>query len=407
MLSGRRDRPPSGRHNARDVLEMNQERESFPKASARPQSARVIRTPSPRADRDSDAAASSAQPSDTRRMNRPMSAKVYSQNSPKVSAREDPQNWNKTPQQTKKFDVSANILADEMVQRLHDKIELEKKAAEAERTRLLGKYNAFSRPKASMRYPLRSSLLDPEVNNYPPSKTRTELMRKIKVSTIPHPSYDIDGDGSVSQEDYKLSKRFDFDGNGVIDPDEREVAKHVIAEEFFRNNSDHLNAFGEQFAQNSVIENTINLESAHCFERTLRHLKSIEEGYRSRSSKQMSSCMKNETNQMKQLHYYNDKSDTAAYTDFDGIPRRAGNNLMSIVGSGSTWTEGGSGIFQRTLPSYGNSIAEHQGSRRQLVLARKEMARQQAASSFNSATSNLVSYRNQRVALISNFEVEN
>ena len=38
---------------------------------------------------------------------------------------------------------------------------------------------------------LRSVLLDPEVNNFPPSKTQSELLKKIKVSGAPHPSYDL------------------------------------------------------------------------------------------------------------------------------------------------------------------------------------------------------------------------
>ena len=55
----------------------------------------------------------------------------------------------------------------------------------------LGSYNPFSRPKVSKVIPLRSVFLDPEVNNFAPSKTRTELMKKIHGTVMPHPSYDI------------------------------------------------------------------------------------------------------------------------------------------------------------------------------------------------------------------------
>ena len=34
---------------------------------------------------------------------------------------------------------------------------------------------------------------------------------------MPHPSFDIDGDGIVSIQDYNLAKKFDADGNGIID----------------------------------------------------------------------------------------------------------------------------------------------------------------------------------------------
>jgi len=39
--------------------------------------------------------------------------------------------------------------------------------------------------------PLRTVMLDPNVNNFPRSKTRTELMKRIKLSAAPHPSYDL------------------------------------------------------------------------------------------------------------------------------------------------------------------------------------------------------------------------
>jgi hypothetical protein len=43
-----------------------------------------------------------------------------------------------------------------------------------------------------------------------------------------------DNDGYVSQQYYKLTKRFEFDGNGVLDSEEHAVGKKVLAEEFFR-----------------------------------------------------------------------------------------------------------------------------------------------------------------------------
>lgn len=66
--------------------------------------------------------------------------------------------------------------------------------------------------------PHRSVFLDPTVNNFSPSKTRTELMQRVRAAAIPHASYDLDGDGYVSQEDYRLAKRFDFDGIHICIP---------------------------------------------------------------------------------------------------------------------------------------------------------------------------------------------
>ena len=51
-----------------------------------------------------------------------------------------------------------------------------------------------------------------------------------------------DGDGIVSQEDYFLAKRFDLDGNGVLDADEREVGRFIMAQEFFRQHRDDIPA---------------------------------------------------------------------------------------------------------------------------------------------------------------------
>ena len=64
------------------------------------------------------------------------------------------------------------ISTNEMLRRLREEKEkttMSKAQAEID---CLGDYNAFSRPRPSQTVPLRSCLLDPEVNNFPPSKTR-------------------------------------------------------------------------------------------------------------------------------------------------------------------------------------------------------------------------------------------
>ncbi len=113
----------------------------------------------------------------------------------------------------------------EVLRRLRDKATAPQFARDQAEIEALGDYNAFSRPRVSRVLPLRSTLLDPNVNNFPASKTLSELKKKIRVSGAPHPSYDLDADGYVSQEDYRLAKRFDFDGNGVLDPGERQVRR--------------------------------------------------------------------------------------------------------------------------------------------------------------------------------------
>ena len=77
------------------------------------------------------------------------------------------------------------------MRRLRERSDLEKNQRALREINAMGPYNAFSRPKSSIVAPLRSVLLDPSVNNFPKSKTRTELTRRIKTSGMPHPSYDL------------------------------------------------------------------------------------------------------------------------------------------------------------------------------------------------------------------------
>lgn len=62
-----------------------------------------------------------------------------------------------------------------------------------------------------------------QVNNIPQVGTQNDFRALIKAQNIPHSSYDIDGDGVVSQEDYALAKVSDYvcapdcvDVNGIV-----------------------------------------------------------------------------------------------------------------------------------------------------------------------------------------------
>lgn len=60
-----------------------------------------------------------------------------------------------------------------------------------------------------MKAPLRSLYLDPSVNTAPQAHTQTELHRIIRERNMAHMTYDIDGDGVVDQDDYKVAKKMD------------------------------------------------------------------------------------------------------------------------------------------------------------------------------------------------------
>lgn len=139
---------------------------------------------------------------------------------------------------------ASNLSTGEVLRRMREKSDKVKAALESAQIEALGEYNPFSRPRYSEKMPLRSVLLDPDINNFPKARTASELRLNIRKSGVPHPSYDLDGDGYVSQEDYRLAKRFDFDGNGVLDPEERKIGQKVLAEEFFRRHADGLEKLG-------------------------------------------------------------------------------------------------------------------------------------------------------------------
>ena len=67
----------------------------------------------------------------------------------------------------------------------------------------------------------------------------------------------------MSQQDYKDAKRFDFDGNGIIDPSERQVAQRILSEEFFQTHSDELSAFDPNFTLHSHRTNVNNLANSY------------------------------------------------------------------------------------------------------------------------------------------------
>ena len=69
----------------------------------------------------------------------------------------------------------------------------------------------------------------------------------------------------MSQQDFKLAKRFDFDGNGVLDPDERQVGRRVLADEFFKRHANDLHNFGPSFENNTHKQNVEKLLNSYRF----------------------------------------------------------------------------------------------------------------------------------------------
>ena len=188
-----------------------------------------------------------------------------------------------------------------------------------------------------------------------------------------------DGDGWVSQEDYKLAKRFDFDGNGVIDPYEKKIAKAVITDEFFKQHKENLNMFGEKIANASHDENVNAVVNSSNFERTFGLLKGVEDSLKGRASKEMLGCMDTVHKNLTKHNFFTNKFDTTAWNDYDAIPR-GDQPLDEMV---------------------------HNGSRRRLMEARKARSRLDGNKFTQQASFNQKTLRNHRIALISNPALEN
>ncbi|KAJ1444121.1 hypothetical protein B484DRAFT_388983 [Ochromonadaceae sp. CCMP2298] len=276
----------------------------------------------------------------------------------------------------------SNLSTNEMLRRMREVNEVEKNNRMNAEIHALGGYNSYSRPKASMDMPLRTVLLDPSVNNFPRSRTRTELLKRIKLSGFPHPSYDLDNDGYVSQQDYKLAKRFDFDGNGVLDAQERQVGKRVLADEFFKRHAEDLHIFGDRVSASTHQQNVDNLVNSYSFERSYDKLKSVERTFEAEGAKKILDCIRSDQNNALIKHnYYANKFDCTAWNDFDAIPRSA-----SLYG-----------------------LTDHGGSRKRLLFSRRETVREQVNDIMRTSNSGgggrIANFR--RVNMITNPAVEN
>lgn len=241
--------------------------------------------------------------------------------------------------------------------------------------------NAYSRPMYSTHQPLRTTLLDPEVNNIPRSRAQSELQKKMKRMNMPHASYDIDGDGYVSQEDYFLAKRFDLDGNGVLDPDEQEVGRFIMAQEFFRQHKDDAHLYGPEWT-GSQMENIERLATANTFQKMLGKLKEAEKHYRDVGSQGTTDCLTLANKDLTRHNWYVDKFDTTAWNDFGANPRK----------------------FD---PCGLDSSAVSHGSRHKMYHLRQMKSRELCQSLLDKSDAKKKQYSNRRVSLITNWSIEN
>jgi hypothetical protein len=121
--------------------------------------------------------------------------------------------------------------------------------------------------------------MDDAANTQLKHRSHTALMEAQRQRNVPHPSFDIDGDGIVSIADYNLAKKFDADGNGIIDNEEMEAGKKIIAKELWeKHRAQHF--LGKEAPTNAdrsmAVQHLVSLTGEHGafmreYERTKNH----------------------------------------------------------------------------------------------------------------------------------------
>ena len=223
--------------------------------------------------------------------------------------------------------------------------------------------------------------MDPDTSLFPPSKTWSQLRRRIALIENPSLTYDLDGDGFVGQEDYRLSKHLDADDNGQLHTTARNRGKRIIAEEFFKKHGDGIAKFGGAYTNKSVAQNVDELAADPHFPLVLRKLRDKERSLMGRASGPILSCMQLEGEglELTKHNFYTDKFDATAWNDFDAIPRAASH--------------------------FG--LTDHGGSRKRLMFSRKQIVREGNQDKLDCADSIKPHYNTRKSNMITNIAMEN
>ena len=229
---------------------------------------------------------------------------------------------------------------------------------------------------------LRTTFLEPETSIFPPSRTWSQLRKRISLIESPHLSYDLDEDGFVGQEDYRLSKHLDVDHNGVLHTTARGRGRRIIAEQFFQKHGDGISKFGIGNYKNQSIEQNIDdLANDKHFPLVLRQLRGKERSLMGRASGPMASCMQLEGEglELTKHNFYTDKFDATAWNDFDAIPRASS--------------------------EFG--LTDHGGSRKRLMFSRKQIVREGNQDKLDYSDSLKPHYNTRKSNMITNIAIEN
>jgi hypothetical protein len=149
-------------------------------------------------------------------------------------------------------------------------------------------------PQRSKKAPLKSTFIDPDqtakLNNH---KTRTQLKRTIRQSTIPHISYDIDGDGVVNQSDMQVARWIDVNGKGTLTYDEREEGQQLLAKHFLEYNKGQrwLKHVAPQFCGDDIQQAALDVANSKDFARTMFMLRQASKPGNGRAGRGAMACL--------------------------------------------------------------------------------------------------------------------
>eukprot|EP01045_Picozoa_sp_COSAG04_P019824 COSAG04_NODE_1964_length_5118_cov_53.889221_8_plen_154_part_00 len=87
--------------------------------------------------------------------------------------------------------------------------------------------------------------------------TNTQMRIDRREADKPHPSMDVDGDGTVSAFDLKLAKRFDDDGNGILDEEETANLRAMMAKQNVKDIATMMDASGKTDQDFEAIKKNI------------------------------------------------------------------------------------------------------------------------------------------------------
>ncbi|CAN0399145.1 unnamed protein product [Ascophyllum nodosum] len=237
----------------------------------------------------------------------------------------------------------------------------------------------FARSKGSRIMPLRTLMLDPEVNNIPKVHAQSDFQAVVKTQNIPHESYDIDGDGVVSPEDYAMAKRFDLKGGGILDEAQQVIGRRIIAELFLEKHKHNLHLYSQELTQKSAATDVGKIARSHGFKTIMSRLRVKEKGFVNLGSDGVKECVTLRPGSLTRHNFFSNKFDTTAWNDLSREPRD------------SDWL----------------NSPRHDGSSSQMHYMRKMEVRENAQDKLMSRSSPSDKYCNRRITLITNPAVEN